>query len=194
MSTDFIFMDYLSDLTICDKLIKKHKKSKEKLEGLIGGRNGELEVNKEHKDSIDIHLDYEDPLALEYVKALQELAVKYMEKFPFCNEYSAWAITERINLQYYKPRAGFKAWHSERTGRNGESAFRHLVFMTYLNDVTDKGETEFFHQKLKIKPKKGLTVIWPSDWTYTHRGIPSPTQNKYIVTGWFNFINMQNAN
>jgi hypothetical protein len=64
---------------------------------------------------------------------------------------------------------------------------RHLVFMTYLNDVTDGGETEFFYQKLKVKPEKGLTLIWGADWTFTHRGITSPTQTKYIVTGWFNY-------
>ena len=61
--------------------------------------------------------------------------------------------------------------------------------MTYLNDVTHKGETEFFHQKIKIKPEKGLTLIWPTDWTFTHRGIPSPTEEKYIVTGWFEYSN-----
>ena len=59
--------------------------------------------------------------------------------------------------------------------------------MTYLNDITDDGETEFFHQKIKIKPEKGLTVIWPADWTFTHRGIPSNTQVKYITTGWMSF-------
>ena len=59
--------------------------------------------------------------------------------------------------------------------------------MTYLNDVTDAGETEFFYQKVKIKPKKGLTVIWPADWTFVHRGNITPTQDKYIITGWFNY-------
>jgi hypothetical protein len=66
---------------------------------------------------------------------------------------------------------------------------RHLVFMTYLNDIEDHGETEFYHQMLKIKPEKGLTLIWPADWTFTHRGNPSPSEQKYIVTGWFNYIN-----
>jgi len=60
--------------------------------------------------------------------------------------------------------------------------------MTYLNDVTDEGGTEFFHQKLKVSPEKGLTLIWPVDWTHLHRGVPSPTQEKYIITGWFSFI------
>ena len=48
--------------------------------------------------------------------------------------------------------------------------------MTYLNDVTDAGETEWYHQRLKIQPQKGLTIIWPCDWTHTHRVVPSPTQ------------------
>ena len=60
--------------------------------------------------------------------------------------------------------------------------------MTYLNDVEDQGETEFHFQEVKIKPKKGLSLIWPADFTYTHRGIPSPTQEKYIATGWFNMV------
>ena len=59
--------------------------------------------------------------------------------------------------------------------------------MFYLNDVEDEGETEFYYQKLKVKPKKGLTLIWPADWTHTHRGIPSKTQEKYIATGWYSF-------
>ena len=65
---------------------------------------------------------------------------------------------------------------------------RILVFMTYLNDVTDEGETEWVYQDVKIQPKKGLSVMWPSEFTHTHRGIPSKTQEKYISTGWINLI------
>jgi hypothetical protein len=60
--------------------------------------------------------------------------------------------------------------------------------MTYLNTIKDGGETEFLYQKIKFKPKKGLSLIWPTDFTHTHRGIPSPTEEKMIVTGWLNFI------
>jgi hypothetical protein len=60
--------------------------------------------------------------------------------------------------------------------------------MTYLNDVTDGGETEWEYQKIKIKPEKGLTVIWSADYTFSHRGITSLTQTKYITTGWYGYI------
>ena len=59
--------------------------------------------------------------------------------------------------------------------------------MTYLNDINDGGETEFLYQNIKIKPRKGLTLIWPADWTFTHRGNFAPSEEKYIVTGWFNY-------
>ena len=66
-------------------------------------------------------------------------------------------------------------------------ATRHLVFMTYLNTVNDGGETEWFHQQIKIQPRKGLTVMWPVDWTHVHRGVPSKTETKYITTGWYTY-------
>jgi hypothetical protein len=59
-------------------------------------------------------------------------------------------------------------------GGGGQGASRHLVFMTYLNDVDDEGGTEFFHQKLVVQPRKGLTLVWPADWTFMHR-CPSPS-------------------
>ena len=44
------------------------------------------------------------------------------------------------------------------------------------------------YQKLKIKPEEGLTVIWPANWNFVHRGCPSNKEVKYIITGWYNFF------
>ena len=43
-------------------------------------------------------------------------------------------------------------------------------------------------QKRKVNARRGKTLIWPVDWTHTHRGIVSPTQSKYIVGGWFSYL------
>ena len=33
------------------------------------------------------------------------------------------------------------------------------------------------------------------DWTHLHRGITSPTETKYIITGWFSWVeNNGNSN
>ena len=58
--------------------------------------------------------------------------------------------------------------------------------MTYLNNVKNGG-TYFKYQNLKTKAKKGLTLIWPTDFTHVHQGIISK-ETKYIVTGWYGFI------
>ena len=59
--------------------------------------------------------------------------------------------------------------------------------MTYLNSV-DNGGTEWLYQELKIDAVKGLTIIWPADFAWTHKGIVSPDQEKWIATGWFKYV------
>jgi hypothetical protein len=177
---NFIQGWYLEDTSICDRLIDFYKNSENKYDGVTGGG-----VEKDKKDSIDANLSHDS--AVDYFKYLQPVLNQYIEKYNFCNYYSPFSVIEAVSVQYYKPKAGYHAWHTERSNTTSRATSRHLVFMTYLNDVTDKGETEFYHQKIKVKPEKGLTLIWPVDWPFTHRGVPSPTQEKYITTGWFNF-------
>ena len=108
-----------------------------------------------------------------------------VDKFSYCTV-SEFGFTMPANIQFYQPGAGFHKFHCERNG-DRSAVDRHLVFMTYLNDVPRGGETEFLYQGVKVKPKKGLTLLWPADWTHTHRGLPAPT-DKYIITGWLNFF------
>jgi hypothetical protein len=178
---DFINQTYLRDLSVCDTLIDYYKNHPNKYPGCTGGI-----VDPSVKRSIDALLEKDAPEARLYLDELVEAMKQYTTKFPYCNNYAPFNIIEGINLQYYSPGGGYYEWHTERTGKANTQ--RHLVFMTYLNDVEDGGETEFFHQQLKIKPKKGLTLIWPAEWTYTHRGIPSMTEDKYIITGWYSFV------
>ena len=55
--------------------------------------------------------------------------------------------------------------------------------MTFLTDNPDGG-TEFIYQDKYIPAEKGKTLIWPSDWTHTHRGKVDTTKEKMIITGW----------
>jgi hypothetical protein len=181
---NFISGYYGNNISYCNELIEIFKNSDEKEDGIVGTSGV---VDRFIKDSVDLILTQE--IFHEYLeKLLIPAKNEYIKKYPYCNEYNPWIVKEFANIQYYKPGAGYHVWHTERSGMQIPCSSRHLVFMTYLNDVTDAGETEWLHQKIKIKPEKGLTIIWPVDWTFTHRGIVSPTQEKYIVTGWFSFL------
>ena len=185
MSENFILKG-LVDPALCDEIHAFFKNHPTIQEGVINTVDIGVHVDKKAKISRDSVLNFNEDLTVRYVNELQKVVEEYIKKYPFCDYYSAWRIVEGINVQFYPPAGGYFRWHTERNGI-GYGAHRHLVFMTYLNDVTDAGETEFFHQNLKVKPEKGLTLIWPADWTHTHRGIASPTQEKAIVTGWFEF-------
>lgn len=96
------------------------------------------------------------------------------------------------NIQKYeKGKGGYFHWHSENYphphSSDNDSMHRVLLWMFYLNDVSEGGETEFFHQNVKIKPKAGTLVIAPSDFTHTHRGSMPISNDKYIFTSWLLF-------
>lgn len=95
-----------------------------------------------------------------------------------------------LNLQKYQQgRGGYHHWHSEIFPRDAqcETLHRVLLYMYYLNDVAEGGETEFFYQQRKIKPTRGTLVIAPAGFTHTHKGHIPLSGDKYIATSWVMF-------
>lgn len=170
---------------ICYNLIQYYEKRFDRTEaGLCGGDDGVPIVKKDVKDSQDLYIDIsnDDPQIKDYMIYLQKCCDEYKTMYPECNLTSLWTLEHSYNIQKYNPGQGFKIWHSERTPST--NLYRHLVWMTYLNTVPNAG-TEFKLQKLKTEAECGLTLIWPVDWTYTHKGVVSNTHTKYIITGWY---------
>lgn len=91
-----------------------------------------------------------------------------------------------MKMQRTDPGGGYHVWHGEQG--NGEHADRVLVYMLYLNTLTDEeaGETEFLYQQRRLQPLENTMIIWPAAFTHAHRGNTVFGQkSKYIVTGWF---------
>ena len=86
-----------------------------------------------------------------------------------------------FKIQKTKPTEGYHAWHYESSPLYPN---RILAYTLYLNDIEEGGETEFLYQSLRVKPKQGTLVLWPSGYTHIHRGNPPLSEEKYIVTGW----------
>jgi prolyl 4-hydroxylase len=192
VNPNFIKAYFLEDTSVCDRLIEHFsKENTEKVEGRIYTENCSTKtINHEVKESWEAYFETNDntPVFIEYLIELQKVLDEYIKDFPWCNEFAPWSAISSTNLQYYPPGGGFKQWHCERGAKVEPVGSRHLVFMTYLNDVEIGGGTEFFHQKITTPAKKGLTVIWPPDWTHVHRGVIAPKEEKYIITGWLNYL------
>lgn len=172
---------------VCDNLIKYFNRDDiNKTEGRTS--NG---IEKNVKNSLDCSISvakFKDiPEVDSYVRELLLYVRLYHQKYDFCH-FSSYVIAEDINIQYYPVAGGYCEWHTERSSNLPYIQDRHLVYMTYLNNVYSGGETEFYYQKKKFKPRKGKTLIWPADWTHTHRGVPSLKEEKYIITGWLSYF------
>ena len=171
---------------VCDDIVAYYDKSKFRQQEGLTFKNGNLLVDTEIKESTDIYLKSEDSLFDEYNKYLQMCLNNYTNRYPEINKLYAWFSSgvENYSIQKYLPNQGYKWLHCER-GSN-KSSHRCLVFMTYLNNINDGG-TDFLYQKITSPAKKGLTIIWPTDWTHMHKSQISETKEKMIVTGWYTF-------
>ena len=70
----------------------------------------------------------------------------------------------------------------------GMGSLRQLSMVGWLNDDYEGGELEFDYFGIKIKPKAGSLVIFPSNYLYRHTAYPvkeDSTDIKYVFVTWF---------
>jgi hypothetical protein len=192
---DFIYRknNFLSS-DVCIDFINTFESSPLRARGCIAGKNGEgIEVDY-IKQSTDItfwsdFLNKEEnkkewgSLISKFQHKLQFEIDNYVERYEPLENMPKFVI-DGYNMQKYEPGEGFYEWHCERA--HVATLPRMLVWMVYLNDVDDGG-TEFMYQNHIEKAETGKLLIWPTDWTYYHRGQISNSKTKYILTGWYSF-------
>ena len=69
----------------------------------------------------------------------------------------------------------------------GAVANRYMVFLWYLNDVIEGGETEFPALNVSVAPRAGRLVMFPPYWMYQHQGKAPRSGEKYIFSSYFLF-------
>tara|TARA_S200000501_G_C20544433_1_gene621614 strand:+ start:55 stop:675 length:621 start_codon:yes stop_codon:yes gene_type:complete len=152
--------------------------------GMTGSR-----VDKSIKDSIDVPMSFNfsyNEINRIIMKSLASYTKKYVEENDELRRITTWGILDTYNLQRYYPNQGYLKTHCENW--NMDTNRRVLVWMFFLNTVTDGGGTYFSNYDLKVDAVEGRLVIWPAYWTHCHKGIVSKSQTKYIATGWYEKI------
>ena len=190
----FIGGGYMSE-EICDEVLDFYNNNKSSHRPGVVGSDGKNDDSQNKFDPI-VDVEAKKCTQLNIIPNAQELTLynihlqaildDYKQKYKWADFVKTYDIIENMIIQHYKPGEGFYKWHMEQNGYS-DVVYRHLVFMTYLNDV-ENGGTEFYHfPDLKIQARKGLTLIWPAGWTHTHKGVISNVDEKYIITGWYSF-------
>lgn len=186
--TDFIgvYNNVISD-EICKKIINYFEFNLNNFENsyIYHGSN---EAERKHltRHDYQIYLKQDDPAFKLIQTSLHSCWQLYKKKYWTSDQIDIWF--EEVKLQKTPPRGGFHDWHCEVFHLS--TVDRALVWMLYLNDIPEgEGETEFLWQGLRVQPKAGTMLIWPAFYTHIHRGNAVYSYNKYIATGYGNYIN-----
>lgn len=187
-SPHFISAWKLNNDSICDEIINffETNPQMQNTGRRIGGK-----IDTEKKDTLDITIQPKDLLEKKfsimknYMEELNILYEDYVNQWPFIKKFLNNIDIGSFNIQKYNTGGHISSVHSERTSI--ATLQRIFVFLTYLNDVEEGGETRFDHYDLDIIPEKGKTIIWPAEWTHAHSGGIVTKGNKYVITGWMNF-------
>ena len=107
---------------------------------------------------------------------------QYVNRFGHIKGMTFYSTTQKV--QKTPAGGGYHVWHDENTTLSHMS--RKVVWMFYLNDNFEGGETEFLYYHKRITPKQGTLLLWPAGLTHAHRGGLVTQGMKYVVTGWFN--------
>jgi len=150
-------------------------------------RQEEEGMPKKDKDggTLFLSLDESDYIT-EFCKKTWQCYREYEKNFPSVTMAARHKMDNCVRLQKTKISQGYHMWHSDGAAR--ATCDRILGIILYLNDVKEGGETEFLYQKLRIKPKQGTLIIFPTSFQYVHRGNPPLSGDKYILTSWLSFV------
>ena len=130
-------------------------------------------------NEMDMLCDVSNQHINKYIESLGEL-----DKYDPFQMFSEGSLYRSWQIQKYEKGIGhYKGWHNEEPHIKANSN-RMLVTMFYLNDVKEGGETCFLYSGLKIKPKAGTFIVWPTPWPYVHNGEIPISSDKYIATTW----------
>ena len=180
----------------CKHLIDSFEYRSKNVAGSVQSRQQRGEARRHYKDDDCDFLDnfnvaqsnyplYNEILCQDvFFFGLQECFDDYVQQYTLLQDFSL--IAPECKVQRTHPGGGYHIWHFER-GSN-EAGKRVLAYMLYLNTLGPEGggETEFLYQKLRIPPQENTLLIWPADFTHTHRGnLVLCEDYKYVVTGWF---------
>lgn len=90
-------------------------------------------------------------------------------------------MTEGFSLLKY---SGATSDHYDAHYDGGAFNNRWISAIIYLNDDYDGGEIEFPDHRVKIKPKAGTLMIFPSNYAYRHIAHNVIKGTKYAIVTW----------
>lgn len=154
------------------------------------GTTGDLNKNKSYRNCSDFKIHPDNTAWKNFPNASEIKEVCESVKDPLLEslyDYEArhgikMDFMENFNFVKYIPGEHFSA-HAD----HGYSYNCTVSSVAYLNDNYEGGELVFDILRLKIKPKAGDIILFPSTYIYAHSSIPVISGTKYAVVTMFDY-------
>jgi hypothetical protein len=202
MDSDFVYV--VKDIvpkSFCNQIIKKFEEDKKFHKCGMMGDSDHQTLNKNWKNSTEIHLgihdewndvnnklcNYIDCAFSKYIDQVVEFLIKKCEpdgeddsqfalyySLGTCFSFGNFSIQRILKNNRYR-------WHNDEQPSQSSLA---LTFILYLNTLepSEGGKTKFISGK-EVRPVAGNILFFPSTWTCIHSGERVHGDAKYILVG-----------
>lgn len=176
------------DSDVCREIIHRFENDeRNQFEGVVGNEQGEIGPG-ESKSCTELSISgnhHWSDIDKVLFDAITPVLHEQVEKYPGFGVGDGYE-DEGYRIKRYLPNGQDK--FTPHVDVNGcHSAHRQMVFMWYLNDVEEGGETFFPYHGFGVQPREGRLVTFPPFWTHYHEGRMPISNTKYAVLGWFTF-------
>jgi hypothetical protein len=176
------------DPNLCDDLIDITNSEKYLITDQGANDTGIDESVRMGKEVLLTHSDHtqiRDNLVTATISILEKYQVQTKRASQYIKENFDTYKLENFRIRKYSSGSGFFKIHSDIT--DYKSASRLLVVLLYLNDVTEGGETEFPTLGIKIKPAKGLGIVFPPTFLFPHQANIPISNSKYTAQTYLHY-------
>jgi prolyl 4-hydroxylase len=120
-----------------------------------------------------------------FLKQIETHLARYNQARPLTIPVPESPKTDHLVMKRYRP--GGQEGFQPHFDAFGPACNRYLVFLWYLNDVAEGGETDFCDLGVKVEPRAGRLLMFPPYWMFQHAGRPPVTGDKYIISTYLLF-------
>ena len=171
----------------CNKVIDLFEQSKK--DTFDNDRKSFTELNIEGKE------EFKD-IKETYIRVLRQNLQHFMKDVNI-EEHHFPPVIDMENIRIKKYEANGKDVfknHVDIIRSQGPSSKRFLVFIMYLSDVEEGGETSIPRYNIKCKPKAGRLLMFPPFWTHPHQGEKVIKGTKYQIMTYLHYGDINDNN
>jgi prolyl 4-hydroxylase len=149
------------------------------------GRGYERGLEQSSWTELDITPLADDGMKGFFIAQIEKYLRQYNESVPLTIPLSDYGSYQPLRIKRYRA-SGSDAFQTHFDAL-GNLSHRYLVFLWYLNDVAEGGETEFGDLGIRIAARTGRLLVFPPYWMYQHAGLPPISNDKYIISTYLLF-------